>query len=218
MEETGATRGRLKMDSTRAIEILRALADGRDPVTGAAFPPDSPYQQADTVRALYAALDALSTSPTRPPALSIAEGPTLSNAEGPDRPTAGPSDRPTVQPARRPVNPNRPKLGLKWTPEEDQQLRTAFTAKTPYPAIAAAHGRSTGAITSRLVRLGLIQDDFNHPAHRHRQPSDRPPPDRITVQPPDLSPPPDRLTIQLPDRSPPPPPPRNPKPDDDMPF
>jgi hypothetical protein len=202
------------MDKSRARAILKSLADGRDPVTGAAFPPDSPYQQADTVRALYAALDALSAPP--------AEGPALSNAEGPARPTAGPSDRPTVQPVpRRPINPNRPKLGLKWTPDEDQQLRDAFTAKTPYPAIAATHGRSTGAITSRLVRLGLIQDDFNHPAHRPRSPLDRPPvspPDRLTVQPPDLSPPPDRPTIQLPDRSPSPPPPSNTKPDDGIPF
>lgn len=45
------------MDPTRAIEIVRQLADGIDPTTGERFPPDSPYQQADTVRALYLALD-----------------------------------------------------------------------------------------------------------------------------------------------------------------
>ena len=47
------------MDPTRAIEIVKQLADGVDPTTGQHFPPNSPYQQADTVRALYLALDGL---------------------------------------------------------------------------------------------------------------------------------------------------------------
>jgi hypothetical protein len=41
------------MDHDRAKEIIRSLADGRDPATGEQFPPDSPYQQAHTVRALF---------------------------------------------------------------------------------------------------------------------------------------------------------------------
>lgn len=130
------------MEPARAREIIRSLADGRDPATGAAFPPNSPYQQADTVRALYVALEALDG----PPAKS------------------------------RPADPNRPNLNQKWTPEEEQRLRDAFTAQKPIPEIAATHGRSAGAITSRLVKLGLIQDDFGHPAHRPRPPI--PPPDR----------------------------------------
>src|ERR1035437_7957565 len=52
------------MDSARVLEILSALAGGRDPATGVTFPPASPYQQADTVRALHAALDALTTTST----------------------------------------------------------------------------------------------------------------------------------------------------------
>lgn len=47
------------MDVTRAIEIVKQLADGVDPMTGERFPPGSPYQQADTVRALYLALEGL---------------------------------------------------------------------------------------------------------------------------------------------------------------
>jgi hypothetical protein len=47
------------MDAAEAIRIIRALADGVDPFTGELFPPESPYQQADTVRALYLALEAL---------------------------------------------------------------------------------------------------------------------------------------------------------------
>ena len=47
------------MDVAEAIRIIKALADGVDPFTSEAFPADSPYQQADTVRALYLALEAL---------------------------------------------------------------------------------------------------------------------------------------------------------------
>ena len=47
------------MDNDRAIEIVLALADGVDPYSGERFPSGSPYQQADTVRALHLALEGL---------------------------------------------------------------------------------------------------------------------------------------------------------------
>ena len=47
------------MDTERAIEIVQALADGVDPYSGERLPSDSPYQQADTVRALHLALEGL---------------------------------------------------------------------------------------------------------------------------------------------------------------
>ena len=51
------------MDPTRARAILKSLADGLDPATGAPFPPDSPYQQADTIHTLYMILDKLTEQP-----------------------------------------------------------------------------------------------------------------------------------------------------------
>ena len=42
------------MDADKAIEIVKSLADGVDPHTGERYPSDSPYQNADTVRALKA--------------------------------------------------------------------------------------------------------------------------------------------------------------------
>lgn len=71
------------MEPTRAIEIIRSLADGRDPATGQPFPPDSPYQQTDTVRALFTALEAL---------------------ERPDSSRRSPE-------GRKPIDPNKPKVG-----------------------------------------------------------------------------------------------------------
>ncbi len=121
------------MDTPRAIELLRALADGHDPFTGQSFPPGSPYQQADIVRALYCAIEALDGS----------------NAKTASRPAKAAPD------------PSRPAAGKPWTPEEEKHLRDAFASNPSIPELAEAHGRTRGAISSRLVRLGLIEP----PAH-----------------------------------------------------
>jgi len=47
------------MTTNEALQILRSLADGRCPVTGCSFPAESPYQQAEVVRALHVAVRAL---------------------------------------------------------------------------------------------------------------------------------------------------------------
>jgi hypothetical protein len=47
------------MDQSEALSVVRSLANGVDPGTGEVFPADSVYQRAQTVRALYAAAEAL---------------------------------------------------------------------------------------------------------------------------------------------------------------
>jgi len=47
------------MDIEQAVQIIEQLADGVDPYSGERFASDSPYQQADTVRALHLALEGL---------------------------------------------------------------------------------------------------------------------------------------------------------------
>ena len=49
------------MEHDKALEILKALADGTDPATGEQFPAGSAYQYPDTVRALYYAVQTLET-------------------------------------------------------------------------------------------------------------------------------------------------------------
>jgi hypothetical protein len=49
------------MERTEAIQIVQALADGRDPRTGEAFPPDSPYQSVQVTRALFFAARSLAS-------------------------------------------------------------------------------------------------------------------------------------------------------------
>jgi hypothetical protein len=73
---------------------------------------------------------------------------------------------------KKPTDPTKPHAGGKWTPEEEQRLRDAFTANKPIAEVAAEHGRTPGAITSRLLKLGLIEDN---PSHRVGQ-DNRPPP------------------------------------------
>ena len=47
------------MDQAQALAVVRSLANGVDPETGEVFPSESAYQRAQTVRALYAAAEAL---------------------------------------------------------------------------------------------------------------------------------------------------------------
>ncbi len=47
------------MDKSKAITIMEALANGTDPMTGEIFPPESPYQDVEVVRALFMATEAL---------------------------------------------------------------------------------------------------------------------------------------------------------------
>ncbi|MBN8547784.1 MAG: hypothetical protein J0M12_00565 [Deltaproteobacteria bacterium] len=50
------------MDASHALIIVQALADGVNPTTGECFPAESPYQQAQVVRALALAVKALQQS------------------------------------------------------------------------------------------------------------------------------------------------------------
>ncbi len=50
------------MELTQAIEIIKALADGVDPITGEVFENDSPYQHPQIIRALFVALKVLESN------------------------------------------------------------------------------------------------------------------------------------------------------------
>jgi hypothetical protein len=49
----------MEMNQTEALQVVRSLANGVDPQTGEVFAPDSAYQRAETVRALFLAAQAL---------------------------------------------------------------------------------------------------------------------------------------------------------------
>jgi hypothetical protein len=52
-----------------------------------------------------------------------------------------------------------PRLGERWTPEEDEELRREHGGGVPPSDIARAHGRNHGGIVARLARLGLDAGD-----------------------------------------------------------
>jgi hypothetical protein len=51
--------------------------------------------------------------------------------------------------------PKRERAGKPWTDEEDAELEQQHQGGTSRREIARLHGRSVGAITARLVHLGL---------------------------------------------------------------
>jgi hypothetical protein len=127
------------MTPAEAKQLIQALARGIDPETGEVLPADNPLNSPHVIRALFLAAEALDL---------------LAHPSAPTPP-------PPPQPRPRPPAPG--KAGKPWTPEEDQELATAFDAGTTVPALARAHQRTNGAITSRLIRLGRLQPD-NNPA------------------------------------------------------
>ena len=117
------------MEQDRALSILKALADGVDPVTGEQFSASSPYQHPDIIRALFWAVHTLS-APVRAQkqAASRPEGAAATNA------------------------------GKPWSEEEDAHLGKAFDACKPIEQLAEEHKRSRWAIEARLVKLGKISE------------------------------------------------------------
>ncbi len=53
-----------------------------------------------------------------------------------------------------------PNAGRAWTKDDDDQLTEMFGADTPMKIMAKEFGRKSGAITARLAKLGLIEDDY----------------------------------------------------------
>jgi hypothetical protein len=62
---------------------------------------------------------------------------------------------------KRPVHPRESQRGAKWTSTEDSQLRDEVAAGQTMVQIASSHGRNEGAISSRIAKLGLMEDNLN---------------------------------------------------------
>lgn len=127
------------MEHTKALAILDALSGGIDPISGEAFPADSPYQHPDIVRALFHAVRLLGgdSAVTAAPA-AVADAGTTDSAS-----------QPQAKPARTtPGNTGKP-----WSTDEDERLVAAFDAGTALPDLARLHGRSRFAIEVRLARF-----------------------------------------------------------------
>jgi DNA helicase-2/ATP-dependent DNA helicase PcrA len=69
------------------------------------------------------------------------------------------SRKPHRQPAERAGDGLPPRHGTAWSADEDHRLRTLFLAGEAIAELAKAHQRKTGAISSRLIKLGLLSND-----------------------------------------------------------
>jgi hypothetical protein len=120
------------MDETKTVAILSALAHGVNPTTGEVFGPDSPYQHADVVRALFAAIDRFRQADTprpKPDTPKISIGPT---------------------------NEARSNVGKPWSEEEDRRLLEEFDRGRKLAELARDLGRTKAGIEARLERHGRL--------------------------------------------------------------
>ena len=121
------------MDIIRAKEILAALADGVNPMTGEVLPSGDSCNQPDVIRALHTVFISIET-------------------KGVARPAPAPEEIKKEKPE--PEN-----AGAKWAPDEDNVLIAEFESGRSISLIAKKHGRSKGSIEARLIKLGKIDRD-----------------------------------------------------------
>ena len=135
------------MDTDRALEILRHLANGVDPYTGEVLGPEGPLQHPDTVRALYLAADVVDECDPPPAEVDTTEGQS-DNAEASE--SAASKLRRAYKDRELPARAYEP-----WTAEEDQRISDAYQSGVRIGLIANDHERTTTAVRSRLRKLGL---------------------------------------------------------------
>lgn len=120
------------MSPHEAQAILLSLAHGNDPQSGQPVDDDSLFQQAPVIRALFMAVQALN--------IALPE-------ETPQR---------AVTPKTKAGK--RENAGARWDAAQDHKLLDAFDNGESVNTIATRLGRTRGAITSRLVKLGRIDE------------------------------------------------------------
>lgn len=130
------------MRQSEAIQILQRLVDGFDPHTGEEIPINNPVRHLKTVRALRLALKAMGGVDITSPVQGLAEENTASSTVH------------SVAPAGRKVLPAR--AGEPWKKHEDEELAAQYDNGMAIEEMAVKHGRTSGAIRSRLLRLGRM--------------------------------------------------------------
>ena len=130
------------MEKTQVASILRSLASGVDPTSNQAA--NEVFAQPDVIRALFMAAE-------------LVEGGSGANGRG----TYASGEQRAARPAA---------AGVRWTDDEDARLCRQFDDGLALSEIAAQHGRTRGAITSRLVKLGRLDPESVRPRERFSLP------------------------------------------------
>ena len=58
------------------------------------------------------------------------------------------------------IREKHPNAGRPWTKDDDDRLTELFGDDTPMRTLAKTFGRKSGAITARLTKLGLVEDEY----------------------------------------------------------
>lgn len=134
------------MQQSEAIQILQRLVDGFDPHTGEELPINNPIRHLKTARALRLALKAMQGVDIMSPVqLELAEENAADATVAIVRSIT--SNRKKILPAR---------VGEAWTKHEDEELAEQYDSGMAIEDMAEKHGRTHGAIRSRLLRLGRM--------------------------------------------------------------
>ncbi len=119
------------MELTQSRNIVKTLAQGVHPSTGEVFPPDSPYNDPEVIRALFFILDVGNSG--KKPRMSIEER-RQNNLE-----------------LGRPRN-----AGLPWTEDDRSLVKSRFLEGTTIEKLAAELERSSAAIVAEIIRQDLV--------------------------------------------------------------
>ena len=119
------------MELTKAIETLEVLADGIDPVTGELFLREAPFNDPIVIRSLFTVLESIKSIKPR-------------------RKTPAERQQDNIENGR-PKN-----AGLPWTDEHRADVAAKFQKGKSVDKLASEFERTIGALTSELVRQGLV--------------------------------------------------------------
>ena len=118
------------MELATSRNIVETLAQGVHPKTGEAFPPDSPYNDPDVIRALFSVLDAVKQ--------------------------AGRPNQPLEERRAENLERGRPRnAGLPWTDDERALVRSEYLSGMSVEKLAAKLQRSAAAIVAEVIRQDL---------------------------------------------------------------
>jgi len=119
------------MELTKAIKTLEVLADGIDPVSGEVLHREAPYNDPLVIRSLFTVLKSIKAIKPRPKTPEERQQDNAKNGK--------------------PKN-----AGLPWTTELRADVAAKFKKGKSVDKLAENFERTKGAITSELVKQGLI--------------------------------------------------------------
>jgi hypothetical protein len=119
------------MELNESRSIVKTLAQGVHPSTGEVFPPDSPYNDPEVIRALFFILG-VGNSAKKP-------------------------KKSTEERRRDNLDLGRPRnAGLPWSEEDRSLVKSRFLEGTTIERLAAELERSSAAIVAEIIRQDLV--------------------------------------------------------------